>query len=173
MGMGWDAQISVVRRSSVKVSAHLLQREIAICLIVFLAAPFCGPATVFAQQTAPSQQGAGTSSSQQPAQGSDIGNPKPVISTSPAPISEPESGVPKAPQAPQESGPPAPLGTAVAPYGKGIGIAASRPAGVVIAPAKQRRTRSFVIKLSVLIGACVAVGTVVALSNGSPSQPQK
>lgn len=158
-----------------KVSAHLLQREIAISLIVLLAAPFGGSATVFAQQTAPSQQVQGTSSSQQqqPEQGSDIGNPKPVISTSPAPISEPESGVPKTPQAPQESGPPAPLGTAVAPYGKGIGIAASRPAGAVIAPAKQRRTRSFVIKLSVLIGACVAVGTVVALSNGSPSQPQK
>jgi hypothetical protein len=157
----------------VKVSAHLLQREIAISLIVFLAAPFGGSATVFAQQTAPSQQVQGTSSSQQPAQGSDIGNPKPVISTSPAPSNAPESGAPKTPQAPQESAPQAPLGTAVAPYGKGIGIAASRPAGAVIAPAKQRRTRSFVIKLSVLIGACVAVGTVVALSNGSPSQPQK
>lgn len=157
-----------------KVSAHLLQREIAISLIVFLAAPFGGSATVFAQQTAPSQQVEGSSSSQQqPAQGSDIGNPKPVISTSPAPVNAPESSVPQTPQAPQENAPPAPLGTAVAPYGKGIGIAASRPAGAVIAPAKQRRTRSFVIKLSVLIGACVAVGTVVALSNGSPSQPQK
>ena len=158
-----------------KISAHLLQREIAISLIVFLAAPFGGSATAFAQQTAPSQQVGGTSpsSSQQPAQGSDIGNPKPVISTNPAPINEPEPGAPRAPQAPEQSGTPAPLGTAVAPYGKGIGIAASRPAGAVIAPAKQRRTRSFVIKLSVLIGACVAVGTVVALSNSSPSQPQK
>jgi hypothetical protein len=63
------------------------------------------------------------------------------------------------------------LGTAVAPYETGIGVAASRPAGAVIAPAKQRRTRSFVIKLGVLIGACAAVGTVVALSNASPSQP--
>jgi hypothetical protein len=157
----------------VKISAHLLQREIAFSLIVFLAAPFGGSATAFAQQTTPSQQVEGTSSSQQPAQGPDIGNPKPVISTNPAPTSEPESGAPKGPQAPQQSGPPAPLGTAVAPYGKGIGIAASRPAGAVIAPAKQRRTRSFVIKLSVIIGACVAVGTVVALSNSSPSQPQK
>jgi hypothetical protein len=157
----------------VKISAHWLQREIAVSLIVFLAVPFAGPATAFAQQTAPSQQGGTSSSQQQPAQGTDIGNPKPVISTNPAPASEPESGVPQAPQAPQESKPPAPLGTAVAPYGKGIGIAASRPAGAVIAPAKQRRTRSFVIKLSVIIGACVAVGTVVALSNGSPSQPQK
>jgi hypothetical protein len=159
----------------VKISAHLLQREIAFSLIVFLAAPFGGSATAFAQQTAPSQQVKGTSpsSSQQPAQGPDIGNPKPVISTNPAPTSEPESGAPSAPQAPQQNGPPAPLGTAVAPYGKGVGIAASRPAGAVIAPAKQRRTRSFVIKLSVIIGACVAVGTVVALSNSSPSQPQK
>jgi hypothetical protein len=157
----------------VKISAHLLQREIAFSLIVFLAASFGGSATAFAQQTAPSQQVEGTSSSQQPAQGPDLGNPKPVISTNPAPASEPESGAPSAPQAPQQNGPPAPLGTAVAPYGKGIGIAASRPAGAVIAPAKQRRTRSFVIKLSVIIGACVAVGTVVALSNSSPSQPQK
>jgi hypothetical protein len=60
----------------------------------------------------------------------------------------------------------------VAPYEKGIGIAASRPAGAVIAPAKQRRTRSFVIKTSLIIGAAVAVGTVVALSSGSPSRPQ-
>ena len=156
-----------------KISAHLLQRGIAVSLIAFLALPLGGSARAFAQQTAPSQQGGASSSQQQPAQGNDIGNPKPVISTNPAPAGEPESGAPKAPQAPPQSGPPAPVGTAVAPYGKGAGIAASRPAGAVIAPAKQRRTRSFVIKLSVIIGACVAVGTVVALSNGSPSQPQR
>jgi hypothetical protein len=155
----------------VKISAHLLRREIAIGLIVILAAPFGGSATAFAQQTAPNQQVEGTSSSQQPAQSPDNGNPKPVISTNPGPVNEPQSSVPKTTPAPQESGPQAPLGTAVAPYGKGIGIAASRPAGAVIAPAKQRRTRSFVIKLSVLIGACAAVGTVIALSNASPSQP--
>jgi hypothetical protein len=41
----------------------------------------------------------------------------------------------------------------------------------VIAPAKQRRARSFVIRVGIIVGACVAVGTVVALSHGSPSQP--
>lgn len=60
----------------------------------------------------------------------------------------------------------------MAPYEKGMGIAASRPAGAVIAPAKQRRTRSFVIKVSLIVGAAVAVGTVVGLSSASPSRPQ-
>ena len=63
------------------------------------------------------------------------------------------------------------MGTAVAPYEKGVGVAASRPAGAVIAPAKQKRTRSFLIKSGLLIGAGVAVGSVVALSNASPSRP--
>jgi cell division septal protein FtsQ len=41
----------------------------------------------------------------------------------------------------------------------------------VIAPAKQRRTRSFLIKIAVVIGAVVAVGIVVALTRSSPSHP--
>jgi hypothetical protein len=65
----------------------------------------------------------------------------------------------------------APVGTAVAPYEKPIGIAASRPAGAVIAPAKQRRARSFAIRVAIVVGAAVAVGTVVALSRASPSRP--
>lgn len=64
-----------------------------------------------------------------------------------------------------------PIGTAVAPYEKTTGVTASRPAGAVIAPAKQRRVRSILIKVGVIVAAGVAVGTVVALSHGSPSQP--
>jgi hypothetical protein len=79
--------------------------------------------------------------------------------------------VPNAPQGQQQGETPAPVGTAVAPYEKGIGVAASRPAGAVIAPAKQKRSRSFMIKVGVLIGAAVAVGTVVGLSVASPSRP--
>lgn len=64
-----------------------------------------------------------------------------------------------------------PVGTAVGPYEKTNGITASRPAGAVIAPAKQRRVRAILIKVGVIVGAGVAIGTVAALSHGSPSQP--
>jgi hypothetical protein len=64
-----------------------------------------------------------------------------------------------------------PVGTAAAPYEKTTGVAASRPAGAVIAPAKQRRARSILIRVSVVVGAAVAIGTVVALSRASPSRP--
>jgi cytoskeletal protein RodZ len=64
-----------------------------------------------------------------------------------------------------------PAGTAAAQIGKLKGGPASKPAGAAIAPAKQRRVRSLLIKLGVLAGAGVAVGTVYALSQGSPSRP--
>ena len=64
-----------------------------------------------------------------------------------------------------------PVGTAAAPYEKPVGVAAARPAGAAIAPAKQRRVRSFLIRTSLLIGGAVAVGTVVGLSEASPSKP--
>jgi hypothetical protein len=161
-----------VRRGLVAISAGLLRRQITIGLIVFLVVPFSGSVSAFAQQTAPPPQTVptpqigGASSSQPPSESS----PKPVIDTSRSQDNTP-SNPPIAAQGQQQNGTQAPLGTAVAPYEKGIGVAASRPAGAVIAPAKQKRTRSFVIKLGVLIGACAAVGTVVALSNASPSQP--
>jgi hypothetical protein len=63
------------------------------------------------------------------------------------------------------------LGTAAAPSVKTTGIPASRPAGAAIAPAKQKRARSILIKVGVIVGAAAAVGTVVALSSGSPSRP--
>jgi hypothetical protein len=64
-----------------------------------------------------------------------------------------------------------PVGSAAAPLEKTTGVAASRPAGAVIAPAKQRRAGSILIRVSIMVGAAVAIGTVVALSHGSPSQP--
>ncbi|HEY7098241.1 MAG TPA: hypothetical protein VH437_16050 [Terriglobales bacterium] len=64
-----------------------------------------------------------------------------------------------------------PTGTAAAPAGTVSGSTASRPAGAAIAPAKQRQVRSFVIKLGLIAGAGVALGTVYALSRGSSSTP--
>ncbi len=73
----------------------------------------------------------------------------------------------------QQSGTQKPLGTAAAPYEKPEGVAAARPAGAAIAPAKQRRVRTILIRMGVIAGAAVALGTVVALSHGSPSTPPK
>jgi cytoskeletal protein RodZ len=64
-----------------------------------------------------------------------------------------------------------PVGTAAAEPVEATGVAASRPAGAAIAPAKQRRTRALLIKVSAVVGAGVAIGTVVALSHASPSVP--
>jgi hypothetical protein len=120
---------------------------------------------MLAQQTAPTQQPGGMP-------------PPPVPSHNDAPPPDAtqtpggnQASPPNAPQQQQQNGTSAPLGTAVAPYEKGVGVAASRPAGAVIAPAKQKRSRSFMIKVGVLIGAAVAVGTVVGLSATSPSRP--
>jgi hypothetical protein len=70
----------------------------------------------------------------------------------------------------QSSGQP-PVGTAAAPYVQPGGVAASRPAGAAIAPAKQKRSRSFAIKVGLLVGAAVAIGVVTAVSLSSPSRP--
>jgi hypothetical protein len=66
---------------------------------------------------------------------------------------------------------PQPAGTAAARTVPTNGVAASRPAGAAIAPAKQRQRRSLLIKMGAVVGAGVALGTVMALSSGSPSRP--
>ena len=63
-----------------------------------------------------------------------------------------------------------PSGTAVAPQPQVSGGAASKPAGAAIAPPKQRRTRSLLIKFGFIAGAGAALGTVVALSAASPGR---
>ena len=64
-----------------------------------------------------------------------------------------------------------PLGTAIGEKGQTAGGPASSPAGAAIAPAKQHQTRSLLIKLGAIAGAGLAIGTVVALSRGTPSNP--
>jgi hypothetical protein len=71
----------------------------------------------------------------------------------------------------QQSQPGQPSGTAVAPAAAISGSVASRPAGAAIAPAKQRQVRSLLIKLGIVAGAGVALGTVYALTRGSSSTP--
>jgi hypothetical protein len=63
-----------------------------------------------------------------------------------------------------------PTGTAAAPAVRVTGNPVSRPAGAAVAPPKQRQVRSFLIKLGLIAGAGAALGTVAALSFGSPSR---
>jgi hypothetical protein len=82
---------------------------------------------------------------------------------------QPSNTQPTPPQ--QQSNPSQPMGTAVAPAQPSGGVAATRPAGAAIAPAKQKRSHTLLIRVSLLVGAAVAIGTVVGLSSASPSRP--
>ncbi len=64
-----------------------------------------------------------------------------------------------------------PVGTAAAEAPTVSGVTAAQPAGVAIAPAKQRRVRTLVLKVGAIVGAGVAVGTVIALTAATSSKP--
>jgi len=119
------------------------------------------PGAVLAQSETPSatgqQPGAATSSSQGEQAQSNTAN----ASQNQVQQSENSSG----------SSPQKPVGTAAAEAPNASGIAASQPAGVAIAPAKQRRVRTLVLKTGAILGACVAIGTVVGLTAATPSKP--
>jgi hypothetical protein len=98
-----------------------------------------------------------------------------------------QTPLPDAPSAAQDQAPPAstapdsepkqkqqsqePAGVGAAQAGPTSGGTASKPAGMAIAPAKQRQVRSFLIKLGAVAGGAVAIGTVLALSRSSPEKP--
>jgi hypothetical protein len=151
-----------------------------------LPVPFADAAPAPRQQTAPAPLQQSAPSIEGQPQDSNSESAKPATNTtSPgdpqttAPNADPsqstDRNVQSAPSQPvvaqQQNGATPPVGTAAAPYERTTGVAASRPAGAVVAPARQRRARSFFIKMGVVIGAGVAIGTVLALSHASPSQP--
>ena len=164
-----------------KSSDHWLGRLMAVLLITLLASPAGHSGTASAQQAAPggsqaasSLPGAATASTKQQPDDATVAesalpeNPAPANAQAPAQEQQPATQ--PAPAPPQDNSH-RPLGTAAAPYEPTTGIAASRPAGAAIAPAKQRRVRTFLISLGVIAGAGIAVGSVAALSHGSPSRP--
>jgi len=145
-------------------SGYWLKRRTVDCLVILLAVPLGATAHAL-----PGQQleaaGAAPAQSQADPQSSPAPDSQAGPQTSNPPAATPQNSTAQ----PQQNGATAPVGTAAAPYEKGIGVAASRPAGAVIAPAKQRRTRSILIRVGLIVAAGVAIGTVVALSNASPS----
>lgn len=177
------AKCQQVWGKEMKISGYWLRRQIASSLVLFLAVPFGEAATAWSQQALPNQQVQGASSAQSqpenpaPATNNPAANTPqpeafPVAPASAQTIApNPQSGtLPSAPEQ-QQNSTSTPVGTALAPYKKTVGVASSKPAGAAIAPAKQRRARSILIKVGVLLGACVAIGVVAALSIGSPSRP--
>jgi hypothetical protein len=80
--------------------------------------------------------------------------------------------LPNSPQA-QQNNSTQPVGTAAAPYETPVGAAVSRPAGAAIAPGKQKRRRIFLIKVGLVVGGAIAIGTVIGLSEASHSKPNQ
>jgi len=83
----------------------------------------------------------------------------------------PQNNAPQTTQNKQDTQTTAPVGTAAAPYQKQEGISASKPGGAAIAPGKQRRIRSFAIRVGLLVGAGIAIGVVTAATLSSPGRP--
>jgi hypothetical protein len=129
-----------------------------ISLLVFMLSGAAEPLFAQQQQTRPDQ----------PAQNST--QPPIELPENPGRSSTPPSAAAPAPQ--NNVPPPAtqPSGTAVAPSVQVSGSAASKPAGVAIAPPKQRQIRTWLIRFGFIAGAGVALGTVAALSAASPSR---
>ena len=161
-----------------RASRHWLGRLVAVLLAGLLAMPAGHSGSAMAQQAV--QSGSQTAPSTASDSGNAAGNaasPGAMVAESelpeaPLPASEEaQSGASQAPAPPSQDNTHRPVGTAAAPYEPVTGVAASRPAGAAIAPAKQRRVRTFLISLGVIAGAGIAVGSVVALSHGSPSRP--
>lgn len=91
-------------------------------------------------------------------------------STSTSASSPPEGAQPSESQEPKPK-PQRPVGTAAAEAPSVSGITAAQPAGVAIAPAKQHRVRTIVLKVGAILGAGAALGATVALTAGTPSKP--
>ena len=136
-------------------SISWIERPIACVLVILLVAPLAEAAN----QQLPSAPLPQVAANQSPAQS----NPQ-------------SSGTPSAGQN-QQAGPsanqqnPAPVGTAAAPMVTTAGAPGSRPAGAAIAPAKQRRTHTLAIRVALIVGAGIALGTVAGATLGSPSHP--
>lgn len=164
-----------------------IRRETACCLVIFLALPVANALPLQPQQKVSRQRSSSVTSLQSQTASADIpdenaiseaSTPEVVYPDEPTPVhtqTSDQNGLPNAlppePRPAQQSTVQTPVGTAAAPYEKIIGITASRPAGAVVAPAKQRRAWSILIRVGVVVGAVVAIGTVALLSRASPSRP--
>ncbi len=179
-----------------RISGRWLRRQISGCLMVVLLTLFMAAAALPQQATSSRNDGDRAASAptqaKEPQSDDKKGDSSKVAQAEALPdspgsvrlqtIAENRVSTGQEPQqsSPQQSSPPPaqqnsaqePVGTAAAGSVKTTGVAASQPAGAAIAPAKQRRTRSILIKVGALVGAGVPVGAVVGLSSAIPSHPR-
>jgi len=187
-----------------RIKRLLIEKPIAACMVLLLAAPVARAEPLPGREAATGQQTQGSppaaahpdssaadsapnsapgstpektaqssgvevpSSGSTPAPGAEVGQ----SGNQSAPVNDSQVSASQTGQTQDQNGPAKPLGTAAAPAVKGTGIAGSRVSGAAIAPAKQRRVRTFLISIGVVVAACVAVGAVVALTHATPSQPR-
>jgi anti-sigma B factor antagonist len=175
------------RRSerTINTPGRWLRRHIAGCLVLLLIAPLAAAATPQQETSSSRQAEVSAAPSQTSSQESNSGDRKAnygpfqpeALPDSPGTVRSqtPDGNQLSAASRPspnqQQDVPQEPVGTAAAEFIKTTGVAASKPAGSAIAPAKQRRARSVLIKVAAIAGAGVAVGAVVALAAASPSHP--
>jgi hypothetical protein len=152
-----------------KMPTSWSKRPVACFLALLMAFPLAETSAAMPQQAVSGQQLQTASSVQ--AQQQVPASPNPSEQSSTSQSSPSQSSPPQSNSDQQQNNVTRPVGTAAAPLEKPSGVTASRPAGAVIAPAKQRRVRAILIRVSIVVGAAVAVGTVVALSRASPSRP--
>jgi hypothetical protein len=152
--------------------------QVARSLVILLLALSADAGVAQEQQASPSvpeQSNSSAQGGQQPGQtgipDATAGHSSMVYPDAPESQSSGETGNLQSGAGQEPSGDVKPLGTAAAPYSKPSGVTGSRPAGVVIAPGRQRRVRAILISVGVVVGAAIAIGTVAALSHGSPSHP--
>jgi anti-anti-sigma factor len=166
--------------SAITASRRWVRRQIAGCLVLLLIAPLAAAATQ--QETSSSRHtdispaaqsqdsGSGVSkANDEPLEPATLPDSPGTVRSQTADNHQPSSEQQPSPN--QQNSTQQPVGTAAAEFIKTTGVAASKPAGSAIAPAKQRRARSILIKVGAIVGAGVAVGAVVALSAASPSRP--
>jgi hypothetical protein len=186
---------------SMRIAGWLTKRLIGGCLVLILAAPTAKAAAIPWQEAAPTRQEQSSPSSEAQEVGSS-GNGKPIVDSAQSEAALPNAPEVAAPEVAQSSstgsngsngsngssparqnqqqpsqdqqqnGAAQPVGTAAAPAVKGTGVSGSRVSGAAIAPAKQRRVHTLLIRVAVIAAAGVAIGTVVGLSRTSPSQPR-
>lgn len=75
------------------------------------------------------------------------------------------------PQPEQEQKLQRPVGTAAAAAPGVSGVTAAQPAGVAIAPAKQHRVRTIILRTGAILAGGAALGSVIALTKATPSKP--
>jgi cytoskeletal protein RodZ len=117
-------------------------------------------------QSSPGQSSSGQSSSSQSAAAQSSSTTEPQKAGDPLP----DAPQPQSAQPPQQSTQ-APSGAAGAKAANVKGAPVAQPVGAAVAPARQRGHRSLLIKIGLLAGAGIAVGTVIALSEKSPTRP--